>query len=96
MSRKQWRCFHCDQVFTSFKWAQEHFGVDQFNTPACKISHAEGHMIAYIRKLEAEIEEYRRESHDILLAAYSLDMDARSRERTAEERRRIGHHRYDQ
>jgi hypothetical protein len=86
MPRKQWRCFHCDEVFTSEKYAREHFGFDQFQTPACKLTQAEGHLIGYIRKLEAELDEHRSESHATLLAAYSYHIDAQASARQAEER----------
>lgn len=84
--RKQWRCFHCDAVFYSEKQARIHFGIDQFKTSACKLTHAEGHLVDYIRRLESEIELYRKESHELLLAAYSVEMSARQIERIAEER----------
>ena len=56
MARKQWRCFFCDEVFTRAKDAAEHFGVDEAceaDVPACKIAAHEGHLVKYIRKLEA-------------------------------------------
>jgi uncharacterized C2H2 Zn-finger protein len=31
-----WRCFHCDQVFTDAKKAQEHFGKREDERPKCK------------------------------------------------------------
>jgi hypothetical protein len=85
-NRKQWRCFHCDRVFRSEEQARIHFGIDQFKTPGCLLSNADGHLLEYVRKLEAEIEEYRRESHDLLLAAHSAYMDARQIEPIAEQR----------
>lgn len=36
--RKQWRCFHCDEVFRSRKTAVAHFGLDDYegkDVPAC-------------------------------------------------------------
>jgi len=83
---KQWRCFHCDAVFRSERQARIHFGIDQYQMPACKLSQAEGHLIDYIRRLEVDLELFRRESHEILLAAYSTEIAARSIERIAEER----------
>lgn len=86
MNNRQWRCFHCDQVFRSEKQAQIHFGIDQFQTPVCKLSQAEGDLVQYIRRLEAELELYRNESHELLTAAYSLQFDARRIEPEAEQR----------
>lgn len=83
---KRWRCFHCDQVFRSYEQAQIHFGIDQYQTPACKLTQAESHLIEYIRRLESELDSFRKESHDILLAAYSTELSARQIERIAEER----------
>ncbi len=86
MPRKQWRCFHCDQVFTSERWAREHFGNDLYSYPACRIKDHEGHLIDYVRKLEAEIHDHRTENHKVLLAAYSMQMDAQRMVPEAEQR----------
>lgn len=75
MARKQWRCFHCDEVFFSVKWAREHFGSDQGATPACKIKGHEGHLITYIRRLEDDLAKYRVEDSDVLRAMFSLEVD---------------------
>lgn len=37
MSRKNWRCFHCDENFTDRKAAADHFGTSIFQEPACQI-----------------------------------------------------------
>ena len=86
MPRKQWRCFHCDQVFTSERWAREHFGDDFYSYPACRIAHHEGSLVSYIRKLEAEVHDHRSENHEVLLSAYSLMAEARGVESAAEQR----------
>lgn len=81
-----WRCFHCDTVFTNRKHAAEHFGRDEGSTPACKLTHSEGHLVTLIRKLEAELESYRREDSDILRAWMSKEAENREAVRRAEER----------
>lgn len=50
--RKKWRCFHCDEVFTSRFKAQEHFGLDEYSTPACRISGAATGLITALREAE--------------------------------------------
>ena len=86
MARKQWRCFYCDQVFYSEKRAAFHFGTDGLTVAACQIPSAEGSLIEYIRKIEAENEDFRRESHATLVAAYAIQAEARGLARKAEGR----------
>lgn len=33
--RYGWRCYHCDYVARTFVEAQEHFGLDELELPAC-------------------------------------------------------------
>lgn len=75
--RKQWRCFHCDDVFYSAKLAQEHFGSDCGSVPACQIRGYEGHLITYIRKLEDDLAQYRAEDSHIMRAMWTLEADHR-------------------
>lgn len=84
--RKTWRCFHCDTLFTNPTHAREHFGRDEGSTPACKLSHSEGHLITYIRKLEAEIAQHRAEDSDVLRAMHSREAEQHEAVRRAEER----------
>jgi hypothetical protein len=83
--RKQWRCFHCDEVFLSVKRAREHFGADQMETPACKLAGHEGHLITYIRKLEDHLAQYRAEDSHIMRAMWSMEADHRQALIRAEE-----------
>ena len=85
MARKQWRCFHCDELFTSPKWAAEHFGFDLTATPACKLTSHEGHLVTYIRKLEAQLDSYRADDSDVLRSIMSLEADNRQAVQRAEE-----------
>jgi hypothetical protein len=75
MESKTWRCFHCDTVFTNPAHAREHFGVHEGDTPACKLTHFEGHLVTYIRKLEKELASYRVEDSDILRAMMALEAE---------------------
>lgn len=72
---KQWRCFHCDEVFISERGARDHFGANDGATPACQIKGGEIHLVHHIRKLEAELEVYRSEDRDLLWALYSFESD---------------------
>lgn len=82
---KTWRCFHCDEVFRSPRTAQEHFGLDQLSTPACKIADHHGHLVHYIRKLEADLQQYRSEDSDVLRSIMSLECNQARALREAEE-----------
>jgi hypothetical protein len=75
IDNESWRCFHCNTVFTSRKWAAEHFGADESATPACKLTNSEGHLVTYIRKLEAELAAYRDERDEILMAWNAMQSD---------------------
>jgi len=37
-----WRCFHCDEVFADRQCAQDHFGLDECETPGCVAILTEG------------------------------------------------------
>ncbi len=85
MARKQWRCFHCDEVFESRKFAAEHFGTD-CETPACQIAAHEGHLVTYIRRLEADLARCRTDDSDVMRSIMTLEADHRTALREAEER----------
>lgn len=82
--RKQWRCFHCDEVFTARRWALEHFGSDG-DIPACKIKGRDGHLITYIRKLEDQLVTYRNDDSDLMRAMLAMEADHRQALIRAEE-----------
>ena len=85
MARKQWRCFHCDEVFTSRKFAGEHFGVMGDGIPACQIKSHEGHLVTYIRRLESDNARHREEDSDVLRSIMALEADHRTALVRAEE-----------
>ena len=82
--RKQWRCFHCDQVFTSRRWAAEHFGADG-DMPICKIKAHEGHLVTYIRRLEDDLSRYRTDDSDVMRSIMTLEVEQRQALIRAEE-----------
>lgn len=86
MARKQWRCFHCDEVFESRRFAAEHFGFTCDQIPACRIAAHEGHLVTYIRKLEDDNARYRAEDSDVLRSIMALEADHRTALIRAEEK----------
>lgn len=89
MPRKQWRCFFCDEVFTSWKFAAKHFGVDESceaDVVACKLTGHEGHLVTYIRKLEKEVRRYMSEDSDVMHSIQSLEASHRTALIRAEEK----------
>lgn len=83
--RKRWRCFFCDDVFTSRAGAAAHFGGHQGSLAACQIKGHEHHLLDKIREQEAELAEYRGEDNAILRALQGLRFEADERVRRAEE-----------
>jgi hypothetical protein len=58
-SSMNWRCFHCDEVFTDRESARMHFGPNQLSTPACQIDATQ------LRKLEEQLRRYSEEDTDL-------------------------------
>lgn len=52
-----WRCYHCDETFTSEQCARLHFGRDEGCTPACQIKGSEGGLVAALRRAEDDAAE---------------------------------------
>lgn len=81
MPQLEWRCFHCDEVFTDALEATQHFGSEEFKTPACRMSSDD---VKRLRDLEDENAALRHEND-------RLDNDARLwHESEADRVRRIG------
>lgn len=85
MSRKQWRCFHCDEVFTRVEDAAEHFGGQQGALAACQIKGADLTLIGYVRELEVALARWQMESHPLLRAMAAMEADMDTQKRRAEE-----------
>lgn len=89
LTRKRWRCFFCDEVFTRAKDAAEHFGCDdacEADAPACRIAAHEGHLVTYIRKLEKELRRHMTEDSDVARSIMTLESEQARKLREAEER----------
>ena len=54
-TKKTWRCFHCDEVFTDPAAARDHFGESVLDQPACQTD------ALRLRALEKELRRYRNE-----------------------------------
>jgi hypothetical protein len=54
-SKKSWRCFHCDEIFTDFAEAEMHFGRSCMSNPVCIITAVE------LRDMENQLNRYREE-----------------------------------
>lgn len=83
-----WRCYFCDEVFTTRGMAAEHFGAEigcGYPTPACQIKEHEGHLVHYIRKLEEELSVWNGEGHDLQKAVVALEISIADKVRRAEE-----------
>lgn len=73
---KVWRCFHCDEVFTTEVDARNHFGRDEGSTAACVIkAPGEFALLQALRNAEDELARYRSEDSDVLRAMWSMTSD---------------------
>lgn len=75
-----WRCFHCDEVFTSSETAAEHFGPRIYSDPACTIN------AARLRELEAELARYREEDTDLHREIHGMQAEHHTALRREEEK----------
>lgn len=85
MARKQWRCFHCDAVYTNEFEAGIHFGADQAGTCACVMPH-EQHLVEKIRDLERQLDSYRDDRDSIMLSITTLEGQQQDALRREEEK----------
>lgn len=87
---KEWRCFHCDDVFTTEHQARVHFGCDEMSEPACKIKMgAEGSLVTALRRAEADLADawaaIHNESTEAAKAYYAQQSRHQEQLRAAEE-----------
>lgn len=87
---RQWRCFHCGDVFTSEQSARLHFGRDEDSKPACVIkAGAEQGLLGALREAEYAAADARRaiadESTDAAQAYYAQATRHAAALRNAEE-----------
>ena len=87
--RKQWRCFFCDEVFTSRDKAAQHFGVFEAcesDEPACKLMQHQERFMEYVRGLEQEIRLYQDDNTPLQKAMWDLSDTINSKVKKAEEK----------
>lgn len=73
--RKQWRCFHCDEVFRSANEARIHFGGGSFEDAGCVLKDYEDGLLGIIREQQAELERFRAEDSDLLRVIATMEAD---------------------
>jgi len=62
---KEWRCFHCGDVFTTERTARLHFGATECSAPACQIkAGAEMSMLEALRRAEDDAERATAAMHN--------------------------------
>jgi hypothetical protein len=84
---KEWRCFHCDDVFTSKVDAENHFGRWDGADPACRIkAPGEFALLQALRNVEDQLTRYRVEDSDVMRARASMMSDHRQALRREEEK----------
>jgi flagellar biosynthesis/type III secretory pathway protein FliH len=76
---KEWRCFHCDEVFKDFAEAELHFGRYRQSDPLCTLN------ADSIRDMEAQLSRYREEDTYLHRAIMSLEAEKAVAIRRAEE-----------
>jgi hypothetical protein len=67
--RREWRCFHCDELFTDYEAALEHFGFDQTSYAACQID------IKAFREMENFTARCQAEDSDTDRAMYRMQTE---------------------
>lgn len=77
--KTEWRCFHCDEVFTDRAAAAEHFGPHQYTEPGCKID------IVEYRRMEEINRSHAKEDTELHRALAAKDAQMQTAVRTAEE-----------
>jgi hypothetical protein len=83
-----WRCFHCGDTFTRAqeKWAREHFGRTEDETPVCLIRSAgEAALLTALRSAQEELARYRSEDSDVIRSMLAMAADHQRELRRAEE-----------
>jgi chromosome segregation ATPase len=64
-NRGMWRCFHCNEVFSTPGEARDHFGSGSECDPACQIKIGEERgLVMALRKAEDELRGYRAEDSE--------------------------------
>lgn len=73
--KQEWRCFHCDDIFTDREAAADHFGIQidgLADEPGCKLNQTEGGILKMLREANAELAKYRQEDDAQTRMFYAL------------------------
>lgn len=80
---KEWRCFHCDDVFTNWGEARNHFGfTPEDGPPACKTTRGEDSELYHLKR---RLELYQREDTELHQALHAKDAEMHTKVRQSEE-----------
>lgn len=85
MNDRYWCCFFCDEVFTVWESALEHFGGTFDAEPLCKIAAADGGLANKVRQLEEELVGYRHEDSETDRVMHRMKAEHRTNLRREEE-----------
>lgn len=86
---KEWRCFHCDEVFTDREAAADHFGVQIdgcADDVACKLNAEQGLLVKMLREAHEELRKYHQEDNEAYRQFYVLGADHSTALRREEEK----------
>lgn len=81
---KEWRCFHCDELFTDEDEAREHFGYMEdgaYEATACQLTKDEKGLVGLLREAWAELRGHREEDTSLHRSLWSLSADAETKRR---------------
>lgn len=79
----EWRCFHCDEVFTNWVEARNHFGyTPNDGPPSCKTTRGEDSELYHLKR---QLELYREEDTELHRALAAKEMELRQAVIKAEE-----------
>lgn len=86
--KREWRCFHCDEVFTDKEAAADHFGVQidgLADDCACKLNAKDGLILKMLREAQVDLRRYHEEDTALIREVYKLGGDHVTNARQQEE-----------
>jgi flagellar biosynthesis/type III secretory pathway protein FliH len=82
-TRREWRCFHCDEVFTDWGEARNHFGyTPEDGPPSCKTTRGEDSELYHLKR---RLELYQREDTELHRELHAKSAEMAAAVRQAEE-----------
>lgn len=86
---REWRCFHCDEVFTDREAAADHFGVQiggLADDCACRLNATDGLILKMLREAQQELRRYHEEDTAMIREVYALGAEHHRVAREQEEK----------